>query len=306
MIFETQLKLDRLAKIGHPETIVAATNPAMIALVVRQPAGADPISPVGSWTGVAHCDRGWCAGKDFPGTTVIDSWDPATGTIAGHDGGSGVMTGTFDGSVMNTTTTSPGYTSHGTATMSADGNSWSGTWADSNNVGGTDKSTRVAVAPTSAPSPSPTPTPTPTPTPPPATSCTFGGFGGGSALVATTTDPAIVDRIGGTADTMPSPGGIVVDSTDPRGRVFVANSTAGTLSVIYGRTLDASAIHVETRVAVGQSPDALALDPGTGHIFVSLAADCAIAEVDGRAGTPALMRTVVVPGSPAQRCGFYE
>jgi len=258
--------------------------------VVSSAAGAGPISPVGSWSAVAHCDRGWCAGQDFPRTSVFDSWDPATGAVKGHD-----ITGTFDGSVLKTTASSSGYTSYMTVTLSADGNSWSGTWTDSNNVGGTDKATRVGVAPT----PTPSPTPSTTPSTPPATSCTFGGFGGGPAPIAATTDPAIVDRVGGTVDTMPSPGGIVIDSTDPRGRVFVTNLTAGTLSVIDGRPLDPSAIHVETRIAVGRFPDAVALDPGTGHVFVSLTADCRIAEVDGRAQTSAVLRTVAVPGSPS-------
>jgi DNA-binding beta-propeller fold protein YncE len=113
------------------------------------------------------------------------------------------------------------------------------------------------------------------------------------------TDPAVVERVGGTVDTMASPGGVVIDSTDPRGRVFVTNMTAGTLSVIDGRPLDPSAIHVETRIAVGRLPDAVALDPGTGRVFVSLTADCRIAEVDGRTQTPALLRTVDVPGSPS-------
>ena len=125
--------------------------------VVSSAAGAGPISPVGSWSAVAHCDRGWCAGQDFPRTQVFDSWDPATGAVKGPD-----ITGTFDGSVLKTTASSSGYKSYVTATMSADGNTLSGTWTDSHNVGGTDKSTRVGVAPTSVPATAPaTPSPVP-------------------------------------------------------------------------------------------------------------------------------------------------
>jgi len=270
---------------------------------------AGPVDVRGHWDGYSVVGT-----AKYHDTVDFTSEDLSTGVISGTAiGGTYTAAGTVSGSTAKFDLATTGYTAHFTGTVSPDGIVLSGTFTDTNGQSGTFSFNRttpvpspsatatVAPRPTPTPTlaPSPTPTPTPTPTPPPATSCTFGGFGGGSALVATTTDPAIVDRIGGTADTMPSPGGIVVDSTDPRGRVFVANSTAGTLSVIYGRTLDASAIHVETRVAVGQSPDALALDPGTGHMFVSLAADCAIAEVDGRAGTPALMRTVVVPGSPS-------
>jgi hypothetical protein len=111
-------------------------------------AGSGAISPVGTWSAVAHCDRGWCKGQDFPRTVVIDSWDPATGAFTGPNIGGSVVTGTFDGSVLRTTTSSPGYKSHGIAKMSADGNSWSGTWTDSNHAGGTDKTTRLGASPT--------------------------------------------------------------------------------------------------------------------------------------------------------------
>ena len=114
---------------------------------VSSAAASGPISPVGSWSAVAHCDRGWCAGQDFPRTQVLDSWDPATGAVKGPD-----ITGTFDGSVLRTTGGSSGYTSYMTVTLSADGNSWSGTWTDSNKVGGTDTATRVGVVPTPVPS----------------------------------------------------------------------------------------------------------------------------------------------------------
>ena len=73
--------------------------------VVSSAAASGPISPVGSWSAVAHCDRGWCKGQDFPRTQVLDSWDPATGAVKGHD-----ITGTFDGSVLKTTASSSGYT----------------------------------------------------------------------------------------------------------------------------------------------------------------------------------------------------
>ena len=266
-----------------------------VALTASAVMAASPVDVRGNWDGYSVVGT-----AKYHDTVDFTSEDLSTGAISGT-----AIAGTYTaaGSVSGNTATfdlaTTGYTAHFIGTVSADGKVLSGTFTDTNKQSGTFSFNRTTPVPSPSATESVAPTPSPTPTPPPATSCTFGGFGGGSAPVATSNDPAIVGRIGGTADTMPSPGGIVVDSTDPRGRVFVTNSTTGTLSVIAGRPRDASAIHVETRVAVGQSPDALALDPGTGHIFVSLAADCRIAEVDGRAGTPALIRTVAVPGSPS-------
>ena len=69
-----------------------------------------------------------------------------------------------------------------------------------------------------------------------APSCGVGGYGGQPAAEPLVSDPSIVARIGDlNSGQMPSPAGMVIDAGDPRGRVFVTNLTAGTLSVIDGR-----------------------------------------------------------------------
>ena len=271
-----------------------------VALTASAVMAASPVDVRGSWDGYTVASIG-----KFHNTVDFTSED-AAGAISGTaDAGTYTAAGSVSGNTATFDLATAGYSSHFIGTVSPDGKVLSGTWTDTNARSGTfsfNRTTPVPSAsavPSASSSPSPSPSPSPAPSTLPATSCTFGGFGGGPAPTATSTDPAIVDRVGGTVNAMPSPGGIVVDSTDPRGRVFVTNLTAGTLSVIDGRPRDPSAIHVETRIAVGRFPEAVALDPVTGHVFVSLAADCRIAQVDGRAQTPTVLRTVDVPGNPS-------
>ena len=270
---------------------------------------AGPVDVRGSWDGYSVVGT-----AQYHDTVDFKSEDFSTGAIAGTAiAGTYTAAGSVSGSATKFDLATAGYTAHFTGTVSPDGKKISGTFTDTNGQHGTfsfNRTTPVpspsatkSVAPSPSPSPSPSQSPSPSPSPSPsaspATSCTFGGFSSSPAPIAARADPAIVDRVGGSVDTMPSPGGIVVDSTDPRGRMFVTNQSAGTLSVIDGRPRDPSAITVETRIAVGRFPSDVALDPGTGHVFVSLAADCRVAEVDGRAQTPVVVRTVDVPGNPS-------
>jgi hypothetical protein len=265
----------------------------LLALTTSPLHAAGPVDVRGTWDGYAVTGIG-----SFHNTVVITSEDFSTGAISGTaDGATYKVSGSVSGNTVTFATASAGYTSHSIGSVSADGKLISGTFTDTNGRSGTFSFGRTTPVP--SPNAVATATPSPSASTQPTASCTFGGFGSGPAPIATGSDPAIVDRVGGTVDTMPSPGGIVVDSTDPRGRVFVTNLTAGTLSMIDGRPLDPSAIHVETRIPVGRFPVGVALDPGTGHVFVSLTADCRIAEVDGRALTPVLPRTVDVPGNPS-------
>jgi hypothetical protein len=256
-----------------------------------------PVDVRGHWDGYSVVGT-----AKYHDTVDFKSEDFSTGKISGTAiAGTYTAAGSVSGNTAKFDLATKGYNSHFTGTVSPDGKKISGTFTDTYHQHGTFSFNRTTPvpSPSATESVAPSPSPSPSPSITPATSCTFGGFGGGQAPIAANTDPAIVDRLGGPVNTMPSPGGIVADSTDPRGRVFVANVTAGTLSVIDGRPLNPSVIHVETRIAVGRFPEAVALDPGTGHVFVSLTADCRIAEVDGRAQTPAVLRTVEVPGDPS-------
>jgi YVTN family beta-propeller protein len=267
----------------------------VLALTTSAVLAAGPVDVRGNWDGFAVANIG-----SFHNTLAITSEDFSTGAISGTaNAATYTVTGSVSGNTVKFDSVTAGYTSHSTGVVSPDGKVLSGTFKDTNGRSGTFSFSRTTPVPSPSATASTAPSPSPSPSTPAATSCTFGGFGGGPAPIAASTDPVIVDRVGGTVDTMPSPGGIVVDSTDPRGRVFVTNLTAGTLSVIDGRPLDPSTIHVETRIPVGGFPSDVALDPGTGHVFVSLTADCRVAEVDGRARTPVLLRTTDVPGNPS-------
>jgi DNA-binding beta-propeller fold protein YncE len=133
-----------------------------------------------------------------------------------------------------------------------------------------------------------------------APSCGFGGYGGQPGTEPGLSDPSIVARIGGlNSAAMPSPGGIVSDAGDPRGRVFVTNLTSGTLSVIDGRSSSPGDIRVETSIHVGIFPAYAAIDPSNGYVFVSLSGECRVAVVDGRAATPSVIASIATPSNPS-------
>ena len=136
--------------------------------------------------------------------------------------------------------------------------------------------------------------------PPAAPSCGTGGYGGRLASEPTLSDPSVLARIGapGSAE-MPAPGGLVIDSGDPRGRVFVTNLTSGSISVIDGRASLPWNISVEARIAVGLFPAYAAIDPSDGYVFVSLAGECRVAVVDGRAANPTVVASIATPSNPS-------
>ena len=133
-----------------------------------------------------------------------------------------------------------------------------------------------------------------------APSCGVGGYGGPPPAEPLISDPSILARIGSlNSDVMPAPAGMVIDSGDPRGRVFVTNLTAGTLTVIDGRASSPADINVVARVAVGSFPAYAAIDPADGYVFVSLAGECRVAVVDGRAATPTVVASIATPSNPS-------
>ncbi len=100
------------------------------------PASAGNVSPIGDWsTTSTHCTSGWCDGQDFANPTTITSYNPATGAFSGVDAGSFSVVGHMSGASFTMTVTGGGYsaTVHGTIS----GDKWTGTWTDSNHVGGT-------------------------------------------------------------------------------------------------------------------------------------------------------------------------
>ncbi|HEX4518485.1 MAG TPA: carboxypeptidase-like regulatory domain-containing protein [Gaiellaceae bacterium] len=107
-------------------------------LPISSVSAAAPLNVTGTWNSVYHCKSGGCAGQDFPAaapliqakgsTRVMDPTGQVTGTLVGH-------TLTLHG-VVGT------YIFNEVVTISADGNSWSGTLSDSNKTSGTDTATR--------------------------------------------------------------------------------------------------------------------------------------------------------------------
>jgi DNA-binding beta-propeller fold protein YncE len=267
-----------------------------VALIVSGVTAAAPVDVRGTWDGSAVTTIG-----SFRNIVTFTTEDFTTGSVTGTaNSATYTVKGSVSGSIATFDSATKGYSSHSIGTVSADGKTMTGTFSDTNGRKGTFLFARTTPVPNPSSTATTAAAPTATPSATPASACTFGGFGGGPAPVATSTDPLVVARVGGTADTMPSPGGIVSDSSDPRGRVFVTNLTAGTLSVIDGRPLNSADIHVESRIQVGRFPDGVAIDPATGHVFVALGADCRVAEVDGRAATPAVLAdSPELPGNPS-------
>jgi hypothetical protein len=125
-------------------TALIGTVPAGMAGAVAAPAVNPSLIPLGSWPDtVAHCNIGWCKGQDFPNPTVIAAYDPVSGAFSGTDGSSFVVTGKMNGSSFTMTTVEGSYVSRSKGRISRNGRSWSGTWKDSNKVGGTITGTRT-------------------------------------------------------------------------------------------------------------------------------------------------------------------
>jgi hypothetical protein len=116
---------------------------------------------------------GTCTLNKYPQTWTITSEDLNSGAFSGTGVGTGeenkgqkfTVSGTISGETLNVTGVEGSYTSNTTATISADNNSFTGTYSDSSGGKGVESGTRTSgpPPPTSGP-PAPT-TPSPTPTP---------------------------------------------------------------------------------------------------------------------------------------------
>ena len=94
---------------------------------------------------------GTCTVNNYPQTWTIASIDLSSGALSGSGSGGGqsfTIAGTASGDSLTLTTTEPTYNAHVTATISADSNSFTGTYTDSNNGAGVVTGTRTSGPPT--------------------------------------------------------------------------------------------------------------------------------------------------------------
>ncbi len=289
--------------------VVGALAVALFAPVLVRPLAtpawaAAPVDIRGSWSGIYHANIG-----DFPNTDTWTDEDFATGVVSGNaNDNTYTLTGTVTGNHLHAIASTPGYTSTTEADISADGTTMTGTGTDTNRNTGTFTFIRQTPVPAASPAAAPSvpASSAPVQNPPgvvppiPAPGCSFGGFGSGPPPAVAGSDASIVGQIGSqAADKLTFPGGLAIDSSGGRDRLFIAAGTGtGELDVVDGLPRDPADLHVTNRVPVGHFPVALSVDPVSGHVFVAVNADCRIAVVDGRAATPALLASIDLPGNP--------
>lgn len=144
----------RRALTGRPARVLCWLALGLVLLVSLSPSMAwasGPVNPDGTWTSNAVVT----GGGSFAHTTTISQFDPNTGTFSGTDS-NGTLQGVVTGSsfkMMVGTAPAYNYTLQGTI----NGNSWTGTWKDSNGVSGTWSGSRGSAPPPVAP-PAPAPT----------------------------------------------------------------------------------------------------------------------------------------------------
>ena len=110
---------------------------------------------------------GTCTVNNYPQTWTIASVDLGSGAVSGSGSGGGqnfTIAGTASGDSLTLTNTEPTYNAHVTATISADSNSFTGTYTDSNHGSGTVTGTRTSGPPTTTTTSSSTTTSTTTST----------------------------------------------------------------------------------------------------------------------------------------------
>ena len=113
---------------------------ALAGVLASTPASAMAATDVrGTWSQVTHCTGGWCEGQDFPFTFAIGS---QTGSRFSGGASGWVVAGTVSGRSLRFTEVSGSYVATFTATLSADGQRFTGSWTDTNSASGTIKATR--------------------------------------------------------------------------------------------------------------------------------------------------------------------
>lgn len=134
----------------------ARTRPLIVALLAiaslapsASTAAAAEVNATGTWSATYHCNSGKCAGQSKNGTFVLTEAagsSAVTGTINIEGGGAGSVSGTLSGSTLTLEGIGEnGYTAHGVETISADGLSWSGSYADSAGTSGELTATRPSL-----------------------------------------------------------------------------------------------------------------------------------------------------------------
>ena len=98
----------------------------------------------GTYSSVYHCKTGWCAGQDFPATTV---YRQAPGSSTVYDGPNA---GTLNGNVLTIHEVQGSYSWTSVLTFAPDGKSWTGTTTDSHNTSGIDVGTLSSALPSTS------------------------------------------------------------------------------------------------------------------------------------------------------------
>jgi hypothetical protein len=96
----------------------------------------------GTWSAVYHCEVG-CAGEEFPATDTLSEVE-GSGTVTGSNEGESIS-GTLTGDTLEFHSSTGGYETRATLTVSADGRSWSGPLQDSHGTSGTYTATKEAL-----------------------------------------------------------------------------------------------------------------------------------------------------------------
>lgn len=141
-------------------TAASKSKPALLATSIAFALGALALTPTagvaaaevnatGTWQGVYHCAVGPCAGHEKTGVFVLQQ--PAgssavTGTLSITGGGEGSVTGTLSGNTLTLEGKGSGsYSAHGVETISPDGLSFTGSYADSAGTSGTLTASRPSL-----------------------------------------------------------------------------------------------------------------------------------------------------------------
>jgi len=131
---------------SHLGALARVTGILLVAALALWPApvasASTSLNVSGTYSSTYHCKTGWCAGEDFPATTVLTQ---APGSTTVYDGSNA---GTLSGDTLTIHEVSGSYSWTSVLTFAADGRSWSGNESDSNNTTGI--STGVIKAATSS------------------------------------------------------------------------------------------------------------------------------------------------------------
>jgi hypothetical protein len=126
--------------------VALATTAATLAMALAAVAPAAAVNVTGTWQAVYHCMSGSCAGQSKPDTFVLTQ-APGSSTVTGTGQNGATVSGTLSGNVLTINGKNPnGHTATATVTISADGQSFSGSYQDDKGTSGTISATREGAA----------------------------------------------------------------------------------------------------------------------------------------------------------------